>query len=414
MKVGYVLKKFPRLSETFILNEVLELQRQGVEVTIFSLHRPDDGLFHARLAELRTPVVYLPVRNSQATFAHLRRSLPFLRQSHAALWSQFERLLSEAREDWQSILGFGLEVALLARERGITHLHAHFATVAACVARAASALGGVPFSFTCHAKDIYREGVAPERFTALCDPARFVVTVCDANRQFILERLATGSRTPVRTLYNGVDLEQFHPRRRQPDAVPLLLGIGRLVAKKGFDLLIRAAAGLRAQGLDLRCAIVGDGEERPRLAALIQELGQDGIELLGARSQDEVRELMGRAAVFALPCVIGEDGNRDALPTVLLEALAAGTPAVSMPVGGVAEILAEGRCGGLVPVGDTAALQAAIGELLRHPARGAQLARLGREHAEARFDLRRNVATLRGWFAAGATVGAGAQPVTVA
>jgi len=128
LRVGYVLKKFPRNSETFVLNEILELERQGVEVTVFSLNRPDDGVFHRALSELRRPVVYLPSRKTDATLGHLRAQLPMLRSAVAGLWREFEDLVGSGRPDVWQVLGWGIDVAAMARERGIHRLHAHFAT----------------------------------------------------------------------------------------------------------------------------------------------------------------------------------------------------------------------------------------------------------------------------------------------
>lgn len=397
MHVGYVLKKFPRLSETFILNEILELQRQGSDVTVFSLNRPDDGVFHAALSQLRHPVVYLPVRKTDAWLQHLRRNLGLLREAGPAFLGEFEDLLAAGRPDVWPVLGWGLDLALLAHQHGIGHFHAHFATVAAYVARTAHALTRIPFSVTCHAKDIYREGIVPAHFQRLLAPAAFVVTVCEANRQWIETQLAGDTPLDVRVLYNGVDTQAFHPSTRRPATEPTLLAVGRLVEKKGFRLLIDALAALRREGLRPRCLLVGDGEDRQLLRAHAEATGVTNVEFLGMRTHDEVRELMRAATLMVLPCIVGEDGNRDALPTVLLEALAAGLPIVSTPVGGIAEIIEHERSGLLVPAGDATALAAAIASALQEPGGTAARAQAGRTVAESRFDLRKNVATLRGW-----------------
>ena len=202
----------------------------------------------------------------------------------------------------------------------------------------------------------------------------------------------------MHVLYNGVDVERFHPRQRRPVAPPLLLGIGRLVEKKGFGHLVDAAASLLRSGARIRCAIAGDGEDRAALAARVADAGVSGIELLGVRNHDEVRALLAEATMLVLPCVIGADGNRDALPTVLLEALAMGVPAISTPVAGVSEIFDGGRCGLLVPCGDTPALQRAIVELLESEPRRTELAQHGRGRAEQCFDLRQSVGRLAGWM----------------
>lgn len=405
MRIGYVLKKFPRISETFILNEILELERQGAEVTIFSTRYPDDGAFHEKLAKLGKPVVYMPVRKSSAFLEHLRGNVDLLRRGRQGIWDEFEDLIEAGHSDVWSVLAWGIDIAIEAERRGIQHLHAHFATVATYVARTAHAITGIPYSFTCHAKDIYREGVDPVRFQKLAAGAAFAVTVCDANKQHIDEKLIGNEKLRVVSLYNGIHLDEFHPRHRKPDARPLVLGVGRLVEKKGFTHLISAAGGLLRAGLDLKCVIVGEGDLRPQLEAQIRELKTDRIELLGMRTQGEVKDLFTRAAMVVLPCVIGADGNRDALPTVLLEAMASGVPVISTPVVGVEEIVDGGRSGVLVPMDDPDALQAAMARLLHEEDTSATLARRGRERAESLFDIQKNVGTLLRLFENGASGG---------
>ncbi len=398
MRVAYVLKKFPRISETFILNEILELERQGVDVEIFSLHRPDDGVFHAKLAELKAHVVYLPKPTASDLPLLLRENRPFLDNGMMGFWGMFEELLELGRPDMMALLGWGVLVAAEVRRRGVDRMHAHFATVATWVARVAHELSLVPFSFTCHAKDIYREGVDRNGFRTLFTNAEFAVTVCDANARFVHEELVPGADGELMRLYNGVDLSVFHPRHRVPDSLPLVLGVGRLVEKKGFRYLIDAAARLIGDGRSLRCVIVGEGDQRPLLEEQIRAHAVEGIELVGMKTHEEIGELLARATMVVLPCVVGEDGNRDALPTVLLEALASGVPAISTPVAGVEEIVDDGAAGVLVPMHDSPAIEGAIAALLDAPHRCSQLAAAGRERAERCFDLAANVAALRARF----------------
>lgn len=402
MRIGYVLKKFPRLSETFILNEILELERQGVEVTPISLHLPDDGVFHPGVARLARPVVYLADRGTEPFLEALRANWDLVRGGREGLFRAFEEGLLAERPDLVAVLRAGILVAIEARRRGLARLHAHFATVATHVARVARLLSGIPYSFTCHAKDIYREGVRPEVFAALAATADRVVTVCEANARHIRETLLGGrDGGRVVTIHNGVDLDLFRPRPEPAEGPPLVLGIGRLVEKKGFHHLVRAAARLERAGRAFDCAIAGEGEERGRLEALARTSGASRIRFLGARNHDEVRALLGRATLLVQPCTVGADGNRDALPTVLLEALASGVPVVTTPVGGIEEIVGGGEAGALVPVDDPDALATAIARLLDDPAERRALAQRGRARAEALFDVRKNVARLRAIFEGG-------------
>lgn len=397
MHVGYVLKKFPRNSETFILNEILALQRAGADVTVFSLNRPDDGVYHRALADLKRPVVYLLGRAPTVWPQVLGQEWPLLERRRDELWAQFKDLVAGARTDMWSIMASGVDMAQQIRKHGVQRLHAHFATIAAYVARAAHTLTGIPYSVTCHAKDIYREGVTGERFRALLGPTDFVVTVCEANKRYILDHHGAGS-LDLRVLYNGVDVAAFHPKSRQPSKEPIVLSVGRLVEKKGFHVLIDALAIMGKQGFRPRCEIIGDGEDSDRLQQQARTLGLDNVVFLGMRTQDEVRAHMARATVMALPCIVGADGNRDALPTVLLEALAAGLPILSTPVGGVEEIADFGRAGVIVPPGDAAAVAVELTGLLRDPARQAALSKAGRLRAEQCFDLTTNVGRLLSWY----------------
>ncbi len=401
MHVGYVLKKFPRNSETFILNEVLALQRAGADVTVFSLNRPDDGVFHRGLADLKRPVVYLLGRSPTQWPQVLKQNWPLLDRRKEQLWDQFSDLVDGDRIDMWSIMSWGLDMALQIKKHGIQRLHAHFATIAAYVARAAHTLTDIPFSVTCHAKDIYREGVTGERFRALLSPADFVVTVCEANKRFILDQHGGGA-LDLRVLYNGVDVAAFHPKSRQPSAEPTILSVGRLVEKKGFHILFDALATMAQDGFRPRCDIIGDGEDSEKLQAQVRTLGLTNVHFLGMRTQDEVRAHMATATVMALPCIVGADGNRDALPTVLLEALASGLPILSTPVGGVEEIADFGRAGVIVPPDDVPTLAKELTRLLRDPARLAAFAKAGRARAEQCFDLATNVGKLLSWYRNGA------------
>jgi len=412
MHIGYVLKKFPRASETFVLNEILALQRHGVQVTVISLNRPDDGVFHRGLAELQRPVVYLPTRKPDAWLTALRTAQPLLRQAAPRLLAEFDDLLTAARPDLWSVLGAGLDGAILARQLGIQHLHAHFATVAAYTARTAAAVSGLPFSVTCHAKDLYRSGIVPACFQSLLRDSAFAVTVCTANAQWIGERLAGATPLDVRVLYNGVDTDAFHPRHRAVQG-PVLLAVGRLVQKKGFHVLLDALALLAREGVRPRLLLVGDGEEREALERQARGLGLPEVEFLGMRTHDEVRRLVHTATAMVLPCIVGDDGNRDALPTVLLEALAAGLPVLSTPIAGVAEIVDEGNAGLLVPAGEAGPLAQGIARLLDDAALRAKLASAGRARAERCFDLARNTGVLRDWFAGAIAARSGAERIAV-
>ncbi|MFN5997765.1 MAG: glycosyltransferase [Paracoccaceae bacterium] len=385
-RIGYVLKRFPRFSETFILNELLALEALGIECHVFSLLTPPDEPRHARLADLRAKVTYL----SKAA-----GPLPVEDPEDAVLF---------AGNDPRSVAALqakAAEVARLARGAGITHLHAHFGSDPTTVALlAARDLGGT-FSYTAHARDIYHTYVSPEvdaakRRAKLCEAA-FTVTVSDCNADH-LSTLCPEAAARIHRLYNGIDLSLFSPAE---SVVPgRILAVGRLVEKKGFAVLVDACAILRDRGLEFDCRIIGDGPLQGALQSQIAGLDLAGrVTLTGPMPQEQLAVELGTAAIATLPCVITADGDRDGLPTVLLEAMGKGIPVVTTTVTGGPEIVAEDETGLLCPPGDPVALADALETLLTDPHRARAMGAAGRRRAEQLFDLATNVSQLTDHFA---------------
>ena len=377
-RIAYVVKKFPRLSETFILDEILGLQQAGAEVTVTSQRMPDEGRFHARVAELANAVVYLPSFTRDAVAQAFDDLSTF--EINAATRAA-GRLAGERKGE---VMMQAARLAALVRDRGITHMHAHFMTGAAHVAYVAHLLCGTPFSVTAHAKDIYRQGVNWDTWREIARAAKAVVTVCDANRTFIEER---APEARIVRIYNGVNLvpdaERLPHGSREPGVV---LAVGRLVEKKGFADLLHAVARVSGSRGDVRLVIVGDGEDRPALQALTTSLGLDeSVQFTGALPQHEVHRWMRRAQVLAAPCQHAADGNQDALPTVLLEALACGLPVISTPIGGIPEIVDNGLQGLLVAERNPTKLAAAITLLLTDGGLWQRCSDGGPERVAARF-----------------------------
>lgn len=394
-RVLYVLKRFPRLSETFVLRELLELEACGEHVLVDALLPPEDGPRHADLARLRAPVRYLPrrphLRQPGVARVHLRVGLRCPRR-----WS---RLALDARRagTWWRFVQAGL-VADRARRHGARHLHAHFATAAAEVARDAAALAGLPFSVTAHAKDVFQADHAA-RLAHRVAGAAAVVTVSEFNVRH-LRAVLPGTR--VLHVPNGVPL---------PDPVPLpadgpLLCVSRLVAKKGVDVLVEACALLSHELPDLVVEVVGGGPLADDLARLATRRGLSGrVRFLGPRSWDEVEAALARCSMFVLPCRVAADGDRDGMPTAIVEAMARGRPVISTEVVGIPEVVRHGRTGLLVAPDDAPALAAAVLKLAHDPAFARELGAAGRALVAERFDPRHSALRLRSAFGAGATGG---------
>jgi glycosyltransferase involved in cell wall biosynthesis len=391
-RIGYVVKMYPRFSETFILNEILAHEAAGLNLEIFSLRAPTDGRFHEALAQVRAPVRYLPEAGIKA--ADLWQAISAAAIALPGLWDRLAIAAgADARDVYQAVL-----LAQHVQERGITHLHAHFATVATTVARFAAHFAGISYSLTAHAKDLYHASVDPADLRRKLRDAAAVVTVSDYNVHY-LETLYGPDADKVRRIYNGLDLERFRytaPATRPP----LIVSVSRLVEKKGIDTLIDACALLRAAGRDFHCAIAGSGPEHAALAAQIARLDlHNQVSLVGPLPQGQVIDLVQTAAVFAAPCVVGADGNRDGLPTALLEAMALGTPCVATDVTGIPELVRHGVTGLIVPERDPAALAGALDRLLSDAELREQLALAARRLIADAFDIHANAAQVRSLFA---------------
>jgi colanic acid/amylovoran biosynthesis glycosyltransferase len=391
--VAYILKMFPRFSETFILAELLELERQGMNIRIYSLKRPNDRLVHADVARVRAPITYLP----EITW----RNLPSIAKAHLRVFGWNRRryigLLARTvrRHRWGAVKRF-VQAGIIApdlRDAGIRHVHSHFASSATSAAWYLNQLDDIGYSFTAHAKDIYIETVAQDVLRRKIERARFVVTVSDYNQAHLS---TISAAAPVTRIYNGLDLIQFSPNGTRPEAPPLVLGVGRLVEKKGFADLVRACAILRDQGVAFRCQIVGTGDQELALRALIAELELEAIvTLTGPLPREHLVSFYPRASVVVAPCVIGRDGNRDGLPTVLIEAMALGVPVISTDVTGIPELVVPGETGRLVPQHDPCQLARAMRDAIEQRSCSAAMAAAGRTRVQERFDLRQNVASLK-------------------
>lgn len=365
--VGYVLKMYPRFSETFIVSEILAREAAGERIVIFSLRPPTDARFHAELAAVRAPVIQIPRTSNAAKLWQQLGEVGSDPQLRTGLSQSFPDLLAHHGDD-------ALQAALLAQaalQAGVTHLHAHFASVATSVARLAGRIAGLPYSFTAHAKDIFHEEVDPQMLQRKLAEAHHAVTISEYNLSYLRQRFPQATQR-LHLVRNGLSLERFpyEPRAAGSSSMPRILAVGRLVEKKGFDLLIQAIAQLHRRGVQVQADIAGDGPLAAELQAQISALDlHDDVHLLGPRTQAEINQLLGSHDVFAAPFIIGADGNADGLPTVLLEAMARGIRCVAADVTAVAEVICgaspiRAATGWLVPSGDVDALADALAEAL--------------------------------------------------
>jgi colanic acid/amylovoran biosynthesis glycosyltransferase len=391
LRVGYVRKRYPRFSETFVVNEILAHERAGVDIDIFSLRGTTDTHFQDKLSQVRGAVTYLPEGNCR--LSDFWSAVQQIRRCEPDVWSALARFEDAAPADvFQAVV-----LAQHVRKRRIQHLHAHFATSATSVARMAASMTGISYSFTAHAKDIFHEDVDPADLrTKIADASR-VVTVSDYNLEYLREFCQEAADRVVR-IYNGLELEEFQfcPPANRP---PKILAVGRLVEKKGFEDLIEACAILESRAIPFNCEIIGEGEMAIALSRKINQLEiGHRLQLVGPMCRRDVMTAMRSSAVMAAPCIVGEDGNRDGLPTVLLEAMALGTPCISTGVTGIPELVRHEQTGLIVNQRSPSELANALARLLGNAELRVQLATAARALIEREYDIDCNASVQRGIF----------------
>ena len=388
---AYVLKMYPRFSETFIVSEILAREAAGDRIEIFSLRPPTDPRFHHELARVQAPVTYIERPSRTVDLWESLRTAEAAGLT-AALGRNFADLAAATADD--AVQSINLATAL--QGRNIRHMHVHFASVATTVARLASALTGIPFSFTAHAVDIFREPLVDADLRAKLEQAHHAITISSYNLNYLRRRFPA-STSRLHLVRNGLELARFPYRDPKPLAGTVrVAAVGRLVEKKGFQHLLPAAAELRDHGFDLEVRIAGTGVLGDQLEAEIARLGLRGqVTLIGPQTQDQIHELLSSADIFVAPCVVGSDGNADGMPTVLLEAMATGVPCISTAVTGIPEVIRNGKTGLLVRPGNPHALARAIQQLGSPRTDRAALARSARALIEDEFDVHRQAAMLR-------------------
>jgi len=400
--LGYILKGYPRISETFISNEILLLEQLGFSLSLFSMRQPRESFTHRSIKEIRARAAYLP----ETLIPHLPRLLfhnALLARSTPEAYRRTFRLMvrrlrrSRTSATFRHLLQAGYLVHALLPGTAVGHLHAHFAHSPTSVALFASELSGLPFSFTAHAKDIYISD--PAQLREKVQFARFVVTCTERNRQYLAE--LAPPITPIHCIYHGINVELFTgtATQRQPRPPFRILTVARLVEKKGLPTVFRALRLLLDQGHPIRYCLIGDGEDRRPILELLDRLGVGQVtEWLGTQPHEVVLDEYRKADLFVLGCQVARDGDRDGLPNVFLESMAMRVPVVATKVWAIPELVEDGRSGLLVPPEQPQAMAAAMVHLLTDMSLRRRIIAGAHDRVRNEFDNRLLIAKLGALF----------------
>jgi glycosyltransferase involved in cell wall biosynthesis len=396
--VIYLVRSWPRLSQTFVLNEVLALERRDVELAIFSLVRSGEVVVHPQVADVRAPVTYLDDEHRAWVIAARRHATQLarapIRYARALALSLREPALTGGYGECTAVEAFDMAVhvahaarTMRSRGEGPVHVHAHFAHDPALVGMFVARLTALPFTFTAHARDLVQ--LLPAALAARARAANVIVTCCALNAAYLDGVLPRMRRPPVSVIHHGVDLRQFAPAAHHTGSgVPKLVSIGRLVEKKGFPDLLQALRLVRDTGRRFECQIYGDGPELDRLTSLRDSLGLDGdVHFRGAQDTDRIVRALRDADLFALTPRVAADGDRDGIPNVLVEAMSSGLPVVTTDAGGVGELMRSGQNGMLAPPGDPRVVATMLGELMDDAGRRRRLGAAARTTVEQEYDV---------------------------
>jgi colanic acid/amylovoran biosynthesis glycosyltransferase len=396
LRVAYMVSRFPHPYETFVLNEMYWIRKQGVDVCIFSMMDPKPGPVHQRAQEMMDIVHYSPL----LSWPLVKANLCFLfRQPVTYLWAllwviKATRWSPKFMVYMLALFPKSVLFARLMKSSGINHVHAQFAWTQQLAALITSRLLDLSNSVTVHAFELYTRDRRIVR--SQLEAADQIVTISENNRHLIADLCQNKSLDDVAVVHLGVDLDQFVPNPKHSDTRgSQLLSVGNLIEKKGHKYLIEACHILAQRCVGFYCSIVGEGPNRPELETLITRYRLTSlVELTGALEQHKVCELYQQSDIFALACVVARSGDRDGMPTVLIEAMASGIPVVTTPVTGIPELVTDGENGILVPERDAGALADALQTLIEDKELRINMGHKARQRVAQDFDIQRNTAVL--------------------
>lgn len=399
LKVAYIMSRFPKLTETFILYEMLAMQKQGIQVEVYPLLREQTKVMHPEAVPFIEAAHFQPF----ISLSIIRANLHFLLRKPGTYLGTIWTLL---RKNWGSIRFFTGALGLLPKSvlfayqmkaESINHVHAHFASHPAAAAFIIHRLAGIPYSFTAHGSDLHRDRHMLSEKVA---EAAFVVAISNYNKELIISECQGKYRDKVVVIHCGVDTqvfrdsfnETFLESGKQPF---MILCIGTLHEVKGQAYLIEACARLQEKGIDFMCHFVGDGPDRKSLTELAERVGLAAkVRFHGQQKRERVAQLLKEADVLVAPSVPTRDGRREGIPVVLIEAMSSSVPVLASNISGIPELVINESTGLLAPPRDVAALADALERYYRDPALRKCLGQSGRQKVVEEFDLNKNASSL--------------------
>lgn len=399
VKIAYMMSRFPKVTETFVLYEILEIESQDIPIEIFPILQEKESVMHPEAETLTQRAHYHKVLSQPVLAAQLhwllKKPIEYL-----AIW--FKVLIGNlpSPEFLARALVIMPLAALFAKkmeELEITHIHAHFATHPLLGAYIIHQLTNIPYSVTAHAHDIYvnRTMLEPK-----LKDASFIVAISDYNRRLLSELYGSEVANKIEVIHCGIDPDFFKPREQvESNDEFMMVCVGSLSEYKGQRYLVEACKQLKSDGIKFRCLLIGEGDGREEIEQLIVGADlQSEVELSGRQPRQFVSDMLAKADVMVLPSVVTSTGKKEGIPVALMEAMATQIPVVSTQISGIPELIENGVTGWLVPERDADALTQALVEVYENPALAKQLAQQGREKVLREFNLITNSKTLSNLF----------------
>ena len=393
--IAVLLSRFPTVTETFILRELIEIERRGQRVRLVPMIKESPPVIHEEAKPWTTRALYTSFFSVKVWLANARAAL----RQPVRYWSLLARLVAGTIATPATFLRTvavfpkAVFIADQLHREGVRHIHAHYASHPATMALIISTVAPITFSFTVHAHDIQ---VDRSLLRWKLREARFIRSISDFNRRFLEKLYPAEAIGKIEVIHVGIEPSMYStagPPALHP--VPLILCVAAHKPYKGLPVLIEACRILRDAGMKFRCEVIGHGPMHDQLARMIEKSGVgDVIALIGPKPQDEVALKMADAAFFVLPSIIAEDGQMEGIPVSLMEAMASGRAVISTSISGIPELIDDGVNGLLVSPADPVALAQAMQSLLASPDRAREMGERGRRKVRAEFELGETVSRL--------------------